>query len=1215
MPRGTGKSTSILPFVPQSRRQLIWLLCKRQIGWIFLAMVIALGQAGIVPLTAGALRDFVDLGIVEKTQPIGPLAARLMVLAFVSALTLLLLNQVISRVIFHLEFELRVWLHERLQALDPRALDSVATGQLVTRAMTDIVFMESFILLMPYITGYTLVLLAIAAFLMTQNVMLTVVAFMAIPLNLWPIFRMRKPLWGFSWVSLQRRAEVTTVIDETVRGARVVKAFNRGPEERRKLAKTAEGAFSVAMNRGRFFAKYEFILRLIPALLQAAILFFAARMIVGGTITLGIFLVFFRYSSAFNQFANSMADFVNVWQHAKAATGRIIDLISFVHGGKAYEHRGDQPVPEPSSGLHMSQVHFDYGTNNVLKNLDLDVAPGQLVVVTGGPRSGKSTVTGLAVGALEPVHGTIQLDGVDVAAIDDAELRRQVRVLTEEPFLFGRSVRENLEMGAGLANVEGLPDDVLHGALYAAGADEVVAELPDGLDEVLGDRGLTLSGGQRQRLALARALVAPPRVLILDDALLAVNPNFEVDIIRRVRAHAPRSAILYLSRRDGPAALADAVVHLPDARDVTGGDIPEPDVAAGRDMPVDTSLLDAMANLPPDRDVPPVGDEQCETSDEEPSLRSMLKPLVRPFVGVLLLVLAATFLNLVPEGLLQPAVDAIEDGRYGPAQLIAFIGFLAAASAAAVNWRVRIRRTRVQEGAMYMLRRRMLHRLTRLGVDFYDRELPGQVAARAVYDLDRVSDLLSDQGDLSQGPLYAFMTSIFVLTLTVAAMFFFSIPIALIALLFVPFLIVASAGFLPVADRAYDRQRAELGRTIARLQEDFAGRHVIHGYVGEDRSQAEFIAMARQLRRAQRWAQFIQNSYDALIWFTIDIAGAAVLWRAGTLVLGGAISVGVLVTMREYIDRALSPIPRATRAFRYYLVAKASLHTLRQPFRAPINPPERDDAVQAPRLAGEIVFNSVDFTYPGTAREVLRDVSFTIAPGEIVAMVGPTGAGKSSIAKLVGRTYDPNDGAVLADGVDLCTYDVGSYRSRLGIVPQDAFCFRGTVASNIAYGRPSASREEIEDAARVVGAHATLMSVPGGFDGVVEEEGRNLTAAQRQMMALARAWLAGPDLLILDEATSTLSLELEQKVLDAIGPLQCTTIFITHRLGVALRADKVIVIDEGRVVEQGTHDELITAGGAYSALWSIGTEVEGARTITQRTGAEGAEPTVPAPGA
>jgi len=220
------------------------------------------------------------------------------------------------------------------------------------------------------------------------------------------------------------------------------------------------------------------------------------------------------------------------------------------------------------------------------------------------------------------------------------------------------------------------------------------------------------------------------------------------------------------------------------------------------------------------------------------------------------------------------------------------------------------------------------------------------------------------------------------------------------------------------------------------------------------------------------------------------------------------------------------------------------------------------------------------------------DVTFDIAPGQTVAMVGPTGAGKSSIAKLVGRIYDPNEGSVRVDGVPLPAYEIGSYRKRLGIVPQDAFCFRGTVASNISYGKPEASREQVENAAKAVGAYETLLSVPGGFDGAVEEEGRNLTAAQRQMMALARAWLAGPDLLILDEATSTLDLALEQKVLDAIGPLGCTTIFITHRLAVAEHASKVVVIDQGRVVDEGTHDELIARGGAYTKLWHLGPDVE-----------------------
>lgn len=1202
MARPPGNAASILPYVPESRRQLIWLLCRRQWGWIATAMATALLQVAIVPLSAGALKDFIDKGVVGHKAPIGPLAVKLIVLAFANAVVLFALNQLISRVIFQLEFELRVWLHERLQALDPRTLDTVATGQMVTRAMTDIVFMELFILLIPYLIGYGLVLIALAAYLGTQSVLLTFVALLAIPLNLLPIFKMRKPLWGFSWVSLQRRAEVTTVIDETVRGVRVVKAFDRGPEERRKLASVAAAAFGVAMSRARFFARFEFLLKLIPAALQASILFFAARLIVAHQvnpktgITIGIFVVFLRFSTVFNDFANSMSDFVNIWQNAKAATGRIIDLISFVHGAPVKDGSKGAPVPEVSSGLRMSGVGFSYGDNVVLRGFDLDLAPGHMVVVTGGPRSGKSTVAALTYAALTPEHGRVTLDGADVSTLDPQALRREVRVLTEEPFLFGRTVRENLEIGAGRT---GIDDATLHAALRAAGADEIVAELPAGLDEVLGDRGLTLSGGQRQRLALARALVVPPRVLVLDDALLAVNPSLEMEILRRVRAHAPHTAILCLSRRAGPAEAADAVVTLPGARADTS---PAPATDdAGRDTPFDPQLLEVMSKLPTDTDVPPVGDEECERSDEEPGIRSMLRPLLWAVVGVSGLVIIATVLNLVPTALLQPALDAVQKHHnYTLPQLLAVIGFLFAATSAAVNWRVRIKRTRVQESVMYLLRRRTLHRLTRLGIDYYDRELPGQVAARAVYDLDRVSDLLGDQSD---GATYQFVSSLAILTLTLAAMFFFNTSIALVGLVFVPILLVESLGFLPVADRAYDKQRFQLGRTITRLQEDFAGRHVIHSYVGEERSQDEFWSIARALRTAQRWAQIVQNSYDAIIQFTIDFAGAAVLWRAGGLV-GKVISLGTLVVMRQYIDTALQPIPRATRSFRYYLVAKASLHTLRQPFRAPINPPEDPAAQQAPPLAGEISFDHVGFRYPGTVRQILHDVSFDIAPGQVVAMVGPTGAGKSSIAKLVGRIYDPNEGSVRVDGVSLDSYEIGSYRKRLGIVPQDAFCFRGTVASNIAYGRSDASRDDVEAAAKAVGAYETLLSVPGGFDGAVEEEGRNLTAAQRQMMALARAWLAGPDLLILDEATSTLDLALEQKVLDAIGPLGCTTIFITHRLAVAEHADKVVVIDEGRVVETGTHTELINAGGAYTKLWHLGPDVEGTKTIDERLEAE-----------
>jgi ATP-binding cassette subfamily B protein len=274
------------------------------------------------------------------------------------------------------------------------------------------------------------------------------------------------------------------------------------------------------------------------------------------------------------------------------------------------------------------------------------------------------------------------------------------------------------------------------------------------------------------------------------------------------------------------------------------------------------------------------------------------------------------------------------------------------------------------------------------------------------------------------------------------------------------------------------------------------------------------------------------------------------------------------------------------------MAARASFRTLSSPFHEPVLPVEREGVPACPPLRGDVVLAHVDFTYPGTHRPVLTDVSVSIPAGTSLAIVGPTGAGKSSIAKLVSRTYDPDRGSVHAGGVDIRDVELVSYRRHLGIVPQDAFCFRGTVADNIRYGRPEATSDELKSAVTAVGGDDVLSSLSAGLATAVEEEGRNLTAAQRQVIALARAVVTDPDIVILDEATSSLDTEHEEAVLDAVRRLARTAIFITHRLQVARRADSVIVVDGGRIVEQGSHDELMDRGGAYAALWAVGPEVD-----------------------
>jgi ATP-binding cassette subfamily B protein len=264
------------------------------------------------------------------------------------------------------------------------------------------------------------------------------------------------------------------------------------------------------------------------------------------------------------------------------------------------------------------------------------------------------------------------------------------------------------------------------------------------------------------------------------------------------------------------------------------------------------------------------------------------------------------------------------------------------------------------------------------------------------------------------------------------------------------------------------------------------------------------------------------------------------------------------------------------------------MHMINELMATPTGTPEREDPVEPGRLEGRISLESVRFAYPGAASgEALAGVDLDIESGERIALVGETGAGKSTIVKLVARFYDPTAGKVLVDGIDLRDLDLGAFRRQLGVVPQEAFLFTGTIRDNIAYGRPDASDAEVERASRAVGAHDFIAALPGGYLAPVSERGRSLSSGQRQLIALARARLVDPPILLLDEATSNLDLATEARVQRAMGIVAegRTTILVAHRLPTARTADRIIVIDRGRIVEQGTHDVLVAAGGRYSDLW------------------------------
>ncbi|MEX0927072.1 MAG: thiol reductant ABC exporter subunit CydC [Dehalococcoidia bacterium] len=861
----------------------------------------------------------------------------------------------------------------------------------------------------------------------------------------------------------------------------------------------------------------------------------------------------------------------------------------------------DVPL-EPS--VTFENVSFSYpGTRRAaLTNLSFDASPGDSVGIVGESGSGKTTIVRLLLRFYDTSGGRVLLGGRDARDLSFDQLRRHIAVVSQDTYLFHGTVAENLKFGKPSAT-----DSELEEAARAANAHEFITRLPQGYDTVVGERGVRLSGGQRQRIAIARALLRDAPILVLDEALSAVDSENEHTIQEALDRLMQGRTTLVIAHRLSSVRNADRILVLKDGELVETGrhedllaaggaysrlmaeqaveaDHAESVVQFNGAAPAETILADRPEH---------VASEEAEAAPTDAILKAegmgwlttftVLLGLIKPWwleLVISFVLGVSRFVTLIGVGVVSALIVAsVRNGEPYGGLLITL--FILAPLSAVLHWAESWVSHDMAFRLLSEMRIALFQKLDDLAPAYLLRRRTGDLVSMATQDVETIEYFFAH----TVAPAFV---AVVVPAGVLITLFIFGWPMALALL---PFLLAVSIS--PVlarnrVDRLGSRSREELGELNAHVVDTLQGLNEVAAFQRGNHRLNEFMGQSERYVGVRvpffRELTFQRVFLEAGVGF----GGLAVAVTGGTLVANGSLDPGMLPLLTLISMAAFLPMSELANIGR--LLAD-TLGSTRRVYAVHLEPVPLQDGpgvrVDGPAGAPQgIEARGVEFSYDYTKRPALSDITFSVPPGKTVALVGPSGAGKTTAAHLMMRFWDPAAGRVLLGGHDLREYTLDDLRQRIALVAQDTYLFNTSLRDNLLMAKPGASDDELHSAVEMAGLKEFVESLPEGLDTPVGERGAQLSGGQRQRVAIGRAFLKDAPILVLDEATSHLDATNERLVRRAMDRLmeERTTLVIAHRLSTVRDANQIVVLDDGRVVESGTHDELLARGGLYAQL-------------------------------